>query len=104
VHPGKLGVVLATESAPKALAERYRLDRRLSSRSGDDGWPPLPGTRVEVEWLRRLFAAEPKPLLLLDSEASEQKLDALAAAGNSMPWLRRDRNSMPWLLVLATTT
>jgi tetratricopeptide (TPR) repeat protein len=79
VHPGKLGVVLASEPAPKALAERYRLDSRLSSRSGDDGWRPLPGTRVEVESLRRLFASEPKPVVLLDSEASEQKLDALAA-------------------------
>jgi tetratricopeptide (TPR) repeat protein len=81
IRPGKLGVVLATDPAPKALAERYRLDSRLSSRSGDDGWPQLPGTRVEVESLRRLFAAEPKPLVLLDSEASEQKLDALATAG-----------------------
>jgi tetratricopeptide (TPR) repeat protein len=81
VHPGKLGVVLASDPAPKALAERYRLDRRLSSRSGDDGWAQLPGTRVEVESLRRLFAAEPKPLVLFDSEASEQKLDALAATG-----------------------
>jgi tetratricopeptide (TPR) repeat protein len=81
VQAGKLGVVLASDPAPKALAERYRLDRRLSSRSGDDGWRPLPGTRVEVESLRRLFGAEPKPLLLLDAEASEQKLDALAAAG-----------------------
>jgi tetratricopeptide (TPR) repeat protein len=81
IRPGKLGVVLASDPAPKALAERYRLDRRLSSRSSDDGWQPLPGTRAEVESLRRLFAAEPKPVLLLDAEASEQKLDALAAAG-----------------------
>jgi tetratricopeptide (TPR) repeat protein len=81
VHAGKLGVVLATDSAPNALAERYRLDRRLRSGSGDDGWRPLPGTRVEVESLKRLFAAEPQPLVLLDSEASEQELDALAASG-----------------------
>jgi tetratricopeptide (TPR) repeat protein len=81
VPPGKLGVLLASEPAPKALAERYRLDRRLSSRRGDEGWRPLPGTRVEVESLKRLFAADPKPLVLLDAEASEQKLDALAAAG-----------------------
>jgi tetratricopeptide (TPR) repeat protein len=81
IRPGKLGVLLASDPAPKALAERYRLDRRLSSRSGDDGWQPLPGTRVEVESLRRLFGTEPKPLVLLDSEASEQKLDALATAG-----------------------
>jgi len=48
VRPGKLGVVLARDRAPKALAERYRLDRVLASRSGDD-WGQLPGTRVEVE-------------------------------------------------------
>jgi tetratricopeptide (TPR) repeat protein len=81
IRPGKLGVVLASEPAPKVLAETSRLDRILRSRSGDDGWTPLPGTRVEVESLQRLFAAEPKPLLLFDSEASEQKFDALAAAG-----------------------
>jgi tetratricopeptide (TPR) repeat protein len=81
VPPGKLGVVIASDPAPKALAERYRFDRLLRSRSGDDGWAALPGTRVEVESLRRFFGGEPTPLLLLDSAASEQKLDALAASG-----------------------
>jgi tetratricopeptide (TPR) repeat protein len=81
VGPGPLGVVLASEPAPKALAERYRLDRVLASRHGDDGWGQLPGTRVEVESLRRLFGEKPEPQLLFDSEASEQKLDELASSG-----------------------
>jgi tetratricopeptide (TPR) repeat protein len=81
VLPGALGVVVAREPAPKALAERYRLDRVLSSRSGDDSWGQLPGTRVEVEALHRLFGAKPQPELLLDSEASEQRLDELASSG-----------------------
>jgi tetratricopeptide (TPR) repeat protein len=81
VHAGKLGVVLATEPAPKVLAERYRVDRVLTARRGDDDWMQLPGTRVEVESLRRLIAAEPPPLLLFDSDASEQRLDALAGSG-----------------------
>jgi tetratricopeptide (TPR) repeat protein len=81
VHPGKLGVVLARDSAPKALAERYRLDRTLSSRRGDDGWAQLPGTRVEVDSLRRLFGDKADLKILFDSDASEQKLDELAQSG-----------------------
>jgi tetratricopeptide (TPR) repeat protein len=81
LRPGALGVVLADKPAPKALAERYRLDRQLSARRGDDRWMPLPGTRVEVESLRRLFGAEAEPKVLLDSDASEQKLDEMASTG-----------------------
>jgi CHAT domain-containing protein len=81
VRPGPLGVVLASESAPKALAERYRLDRVLASRRGEDGWGQLPGTRVEVESLRRLFGDKSEPHLLFDSDASEQQLDELATSG-----------------------
>jgi tetratricopeptide (TPR) repeat protein len=81
VRPGPLGVVVATEPAPKALAARYRLDRVLSSRSGDDDWGQLPGTRVEVESLQKLFSDKPEPRLLFDSDASEQRLDELASGG-----------------------
>jgi tetratricopeptide (TPR) repeat protein len=81
VRPGPLGVVVASEPAPKALAERYRLDRVLASRSGDDGWGQLPGTRVEVEALHRLFRDRSEPKLLFDSDASEQRLDELAGSG-----------------------
>jgi tetratricopeptide (TPR) repeat protein len=81
VQPGTLGVVLASKPAREALAERYRLDRVLASRSGDDGWAQLPGTRVEVEALHRLFGDSSEPRLLFDSDASEQRLDALAGSG-----------------------
>ena len=66
----------------KALAERRKQDRRLAQalRGGtDDKWDALPGTRAEVEALRRLF--DGKPRLLFDSQGSEQRLDELAAAG-----------------------
>ncbi|HTU89995.1 MAG TPA: tetratricopeptide repeat protein [Gemmataceae bacterium] len=82
VRPGKLGVVIAQEPAPQAVAEQRRIDRLLAWRSGDDGkWPRLPGTRIEAASLQRLFAKEPSRLLL-DSESSEQRLDELAKSGN----------------------
>jgi tetratricopeptide (TPR) repeat protein len=81
IRPGKLGAVLADRPAPEALKERYRLDCVLATRSGDGDWKALPGTRVEVESLRRLFADKPEPKLLFDADASEQNLDALAQSG-----------------------
>ena len=84
LRPGKLGVVLADDPAPIALAESRRRDRHLlaASRGGDDDLAELPGTRVEAAWLARLFQRRKEPItLLLDSDASEQKLHALAAAG-----------------------
>ena len=79
LQPGKLGVVVASDPAPKALAEQRRLDRRLASRGGDeDHWTQLPGTRAEVEALRRLFGKAPALKLLFDSDASEQGLYTLA--------------------------
>ena len=81
VRPGKLGVVVAQESAPKVLAELRRLDRLLSHRSGDEAyWARLPGTRFEAESLQRLFGKD-STLLLLDSDASEQRLNELAQSG-----------------------
>jgi CHAT domain-containing protein len=80
VAPGKLGVVVASDPAPKALAEQRRWDRRLAQRGGEEEkWAPLPGTRAEVEALRRLFGEQTPPRLLFDSEASEQRLHELAA-------------------------
>jgi CHAT domain-containing protein len=53
----------------------------LVSRSGDEGkWDRLPGTRVEIAALQRLFGSEPSRLLL-DSQASEQRLNELAGSG-----------------------
>jgi CHAT domain-containing protein len=82
VQPGKLGVVLADDPAPEALKKQRQFDQKLlaSSRGGD--WQPLPGTRVEVEALQKLFTAAKQPArLLTDSEASEQKLLELAQGG-----------------------
>src|SRR5262249_34594701 len=78
---GKVGVVLAFEAAPTALAERRKVDRWLAARGGDGPWEQLPGTRAEVEGLRRLSGGEPAPRLLLDSQASEQRLYDLAKNG-----------------------
>jgi CHAT domain-containing protein len=79
VRPGKLGIVLASQPAPQALTEQRRLDLRLASRGGDD-WPRLVGTRCEVASLQRLFASAPQQLLI-DSDASEQRLAVLASQG-----------------------
>lgn len=73
VRPGKLGVVLAKEPAPQALAEQRRLEQQLTA-SRSEKWAPLPGTRAEVEAIRRLFPSEPAPRVLLGSQASEQEL------------------------------
>jgi hypothetical protein len=84
LRPGKLGVALANDPAPQALAAKYEADRWLAkSRGGDDGkWDPLPGTRIEAEGLRKLLAgATSEPLVLADSEASEQRLYDLAKSG-----------------------
>jgi CHAT domain-containing protein/Tfp pilus assembly protein PilF len=56
-------------------------DRGTSGAGGGDAqtWRPLPGTRVEVEALRRLFG-DPRTVLT-DSEASEQRLHTLANNG-----------------------
>jgi CHAT domain-containing protein len=79
VRPGKLGVVLAKEPAPQALAEQRRNDKWLASSRGDGPWNELPGTRIEAAALQRLFGSSTR--LLQKSEASEQRLNELAASG-----------------------
>src|SRR5262249_38974001 len=74
VRRGRLGVGLAREPAPLALRQRREADALLRSVRGPDP-EPLPGTRREVEALARLFAQAD---VLLGSEASEQRLEALA--------------------------
>jgi CHAT domain-containing protein len=82
VQPGKLGVVIAQEPAAQAMTEQRRIDRLLASRSGDDGkWDRLPGTRMEAASLQRLFDKGAPVQLLLDSDASEQRLNELAQRG-----------------------
>ena len=79
VPAGRLGVTVAEESAPKALAAKRKSDALLAARDGVD-WKPLPGTRYEIAALKRLFAAA-KPTVLLDSEASAVRLGELAKDG-----------------------
>jgi len=80
---GKLGVVLDTRPAPVAIAEQRRIQQVLvAARSGDEDFPPLPGTRYEVEALARLFQSDDRPTrVLLGTHASEPELDSLAASG-----------------------
>jgi tetratricopeptide (TPR) repeat protein len=80
LQPGKLGVVLAKAPAPKALAEQRDQDHRLAALR-EEKWTRLPGTRIEVEALQRLFGEDPRPELLLGSQASEQRLDEMARNG-----------------------
>jgi tetratricopeptide (TPR) repeat protein len=81
--PGKLGVVLDPRPAPQALAERRRMHRVLVAvRSGGEDLAPLPGTRLEVEALARVFQADHRPArTLLGADASEPALDRLAGSG-----------------------
>lgn len=74
-------MVVADDPALKALAELCRLDKRLPTHGGDDKWEQLPGTRAEVDSLRRLFDGDPTPKLLFDSQASEQQFSELAKGG-----------------------
>jgi CHAT domain-containing protein len=77
--PGKLGIVVDNEPAPAALKRRRDLDQLLASTRGPAP-QALPGTRREVEALAALLPKD-KVQLLLGSDASEQRLDQLAAAG-----------------------
>src|SRR5262249_43517569 len=78
---GKLGVVLANEPAPQALAQQREQDRRLAAMR-EEKWLRLPGTRTEAEALQRLFAAmKEKPEVLLGSQASEERLGEWARSG-----------------------
>jgi tetratricopeptide (TPR) repeat protein len=82
VRPGKLGVAIASEPAPQALAEQRRWDRWLASRRSDgEKWDKLPGTRIEAASLHRLFDKDAPVRRLLDSDASEQRLNELAQRG-----------------------
>jgi CHAT domain-containing protein len=83
VLPGPLGVSVAREPAPEALARRRRIDAELVASRGADSPKALPGTRVEVAALARRFREARQPLTLLtDSDASEQRLAELAADGS----------------------
>jgi CHAT domain-containing protein len=77
VRPGKLGVVVSKLPA----AEAFRGDREFTAlvqRTRGRPFGPLPGTRREVEAIAPLFDRADK---LLGPQASEQRLDELAASG-----------------------
>ncbi len=76
VRPGPLGVALARELAAKAIRQQREADAWVAQRGGD--YAPLPGTRWEVEGIGQLFS---RKRVLLGSQASEQRLDELIAAG-----------------------
>jgi CHAT domain-containing protein/tetratricopeptide (TPR) repeat protein len=78
VPPGKLGVVLDKRPAPQAIADRRKADELLVA-SRADKLADLPGTRVEVSNLAKLFGKE--ITLLVDSAASEQRLEELRTSG-----------------------
>jgi CHAT domain-containing protein len=75
--PGELGVVLDQRPAREAIADRRKIDAILASRGKD--LQDLPGTRIEVTTLKRLFGD--KAMVLTDSDASEQKLEGLRMSG-----------------------
>jgi tetratricopeptide (TPR) repeat protein len=79
LEPGKLGVVLSDDPPALALRKRRELELLADARVRS-GLQPLPGTRLEVAALAALLPKE-RVTPLLGSAASEQELDALAAAG-----------------------
>jgi CHAT domain-containing protein/Flp pilus assembly protein TadD len=84
VTPGDLGVNPSSQPAPEAVRSRQRLDSVLEQTRGTT-FEPLPGSRLEVEAIAELFAAEAEeatPTLLLGPEASERRLGELATSGD----------------------
>jgi CHAT domain-containing protein len=77
VRPGKLGVLFNGRPAAEAILAKREGDRLLAVSRGD-AFQPLPGTRREVESISTLFQ---KPMVLLGSDANEQRLDELASKG-----------------------
>ncbi len=72
--PGRLGISLARDPAPQALADRRKTQEMLLAVRGGD-WQELPGTRIELAEVAKLFGQD--ATTLLDSSASEQTLDVL---------------------------
>jgi hypothetical protein len=77
VHPGRLGIGYSQKAAADEIRARREGDAAVRGGRGKV-FARLPGTRREVEAVAPLF---PHPETLLGSEASEQRLDELAAAG-----------------------
>jgi CHAT domain-containing protein len=75
VKPGRLGVTLARDPAPLALAEKRKADAMLAAVRGGE-WKELPGTRVELARLSALFGPG-RVTVLADAAATEPALEAL---------------------------
>jgi CHAT domain-containing protein len=80
VAAGALGIVVAGEPAPMALAERRKADELLASTRAGQQLAELPGTRAELNGLAGLFGTQ--ATILIDSDASEQKLEDLRDKGD----------------------
>ena len=76
LKPGPLGVVPSAQLPAQAIRAQREGNQLVRSATAQT-FPLLPGTRREVTAIARLFAEKK---ILLGSEASEQNLDALAAA------------------------
>jgi tetratricopeptide (TPR) repeat protein len=84
VAVGDLGVSPSPQPVPQAVGAKRRLDSALERTRGRT-FEPLPASRLEVEAIAGLFSADPDeaaPTLLLGAEASERRLDELAASGD----------------------
>jgi CHAT domain-containing protein len=78
--PGPLGVVLAKDPAPEAIAARRQADQMLAKLTRGDEFAELPGTQVEIARLVGLFDSK-AVTRLTRADASEQRLDQLRRAG-----------------------
>ncbi|MCE9531628.1 MAG: tetratricopeptide repeat protein [Planctomycetes bacterium] len=76
---GSLGVVINKRPAREAIADRRKTEELLLASRGPD-LAELPGTRVELNNLAKLF--EKNATILVDSDASEQKLEDLRMKGD----------------------
>ncbi len=79
VSPGRLGVGLNREPARDVIMNRRQSDAMLTALRGGN-WNELPGTRVELMQLSKLFDGDVQ--FLVDSAAAEQSLDELRKNGN----------------------
>jgi hypothetical protein len=77
---GKMGVALANETAPKAIAAGRQADEMLALSTRGGHWTELAGTSVEVARLKTLMGDD-LTTALTRSDASEQTLEQLRADG-----------------------
>jgi hypothetical protein len=75
VAAGRLGVALARDPAPVALADQRKTDELIARSRGGD-WKELPGTRVELARVKALFGPD-RVTILADAAATEPTLEAL---------------------------